>query len=92
MKSIGGGWRPYYRLERDNPVLDGSFSRNLRFRRFTNIWTNLIDPTIDRYRLIQWLTRIPRIDRKLTHLGRQFRYKNQYIAVMLGLGRGLPYG
>ena len=25
-----GGWRPYYRLERDNLVLDDSFSRNLQ--------------------------------------------------------------
>ena len=47
--------RPYYRLDGDNLVLDGSFSRSLGFRLLGAIWTALIDPTIDRSRLIQLL-------------------------------------
>jgi hypothetical protein len=52
--------RPYFRLEDGRLVLDDSFRAGLGFRLRRFLWVNLIDPLIDRSRLLQLANRVRR--------------------------------
>ncbi len=71
---------------RDRQILLKNY--DFMFNKFSYYWLLLYYYTYQNV----LLTRISQIDHNFTHLGRQFWYKNQYIAAVLGLGHGVPDG
>ena len=71
---------------RDRQILLKNY--DFMFNKFSYYWLLLYYYTYQNV----LLTRISQIDHNFTHLGHRFWYKNQYIAVVLGLGHGVPDG